>query len=147
MPLAAPALNTDPRRYPAEGYCVFRDAVPPAVIDSARVELDRLMAANPDTRPEYLTEPHAKHAAWLELEARQVPIELEPGEFSLHDSYAVHGSEVNASDRRRAGYTMRYANSNTVRVEVAKHWAPVFLVSGRDVPDSGYVDLRPGVPL
>jgi ectoine hydroxylase-related dioxygenase (phytanoyl-CoA dioxygenase family) len=251
MPTAAPPINTDFRRYHSEGYCVFRAAVPRPVIDGTRVELDRLIAANPDTRPEYLTEPHAKHAAWLELcrhprvieavrsvlgddlilimthlivkpprdgkkigwhqdspswpqvtgtdictawlaidradvgngcmriiprthdghrdlgmvadepgnvfsfrvevtpeiEARQVPIELEPGEFSLHDSYAVHGSEPNPSDRRRAGFTMRYANSNTVRVDVKNHWAPVFLVSGRDIPGSGYVDLRPGVPL
>jgi hypothetical protein len=251
MPLAAPALNTDPARYGAEGYCVFRAGVPSAEMDAVRLELDRLMAANAGTRPEYLTEPHARHAAWLELcrhprildavrrvlgddlilimthlivkpahdgkkigwhqdspswpqitgtdictawlaidradcgngcmrviprthdghrdlgmvkdepgnvfdfrvevapeiESRQVPIELAPGEFSLHDSYAVHGSEANGSDRRRAGFTMRYANSRTVRVEVAKHWAPVFLVSGSAVPGSGYVDLRPGVPL
>ena len=251
MHLAAPALNTDPTRYPSEGYCVFRAGVPAVEMDAVRSELDRLMAANPDTRPEYLVEPHAKHADWLELcrhprildaarsvlgddlilimthlivkpprdgkkigwhqdspswpqitgteiatawlaidradrgngcmrviprthdghrdfgmvqdepgnvfdfrvevtpeiEARQVAIELEPGQFSLHDSFAVHGSEINPSDRRRAGFTMRYANARTVRVDVAKHWAPVFLVSGSAMPGSGYIDIRPGLPL
>ncbi len=83
-----------------------------------------------------------------ELEATQVPIELEAGDISLHDSFVIHGSEANRSDRRRAGYTMRYANSRTVQVDVAKHWSPVYIVSGcMDGLARGYVDFRPGTPL
>ena len=50
--------------------------------------------------------------------------------LSIHDSYVIHGSDANTSDRRRAAYTMRYANSNTVTVDVDQHWVPVYLVRG-----------------
>jgi ectoine hydroxylase-related dioxygenase (phytanoyl-CoA dioxygenase family) len=33
---------------------------------------------------------------------------LEPGQFSVHDVYLVHGSAANTSSRRRAGITFRY---------------------------------------
>lgn len=35
-------------------------------------------------------------------------VELEPGQFSLHDVNLVHGSLPNRSGRRRAGYAIRY---------------------------------------
>jgi hypothetical protein len=244
-------MNHDPRRYPADGYCVFRDVLPQDLIVQARAELDALIRSKPDTRPEWLSEPHKDGAFWLELcrqprvidavrqvlgddlilimthlivkpardgkkiawhqdsptwpqvtgtdittawlaidqadcgngcmrviprshdghpslsmeqdepgnvfnfkvrvtpeqEASQVPIELAAGDLSLHDSFAIHGSDANTSERRRAGFTMRYANSRTVSVDVARHWTPVFIVSGRaDGLSRGYHDLRPGVP-
>ena len=37
-----------------------------------------------------------------------VDVELEAGEISLHDVYAVHGSNANISSRRRAGLAIRY---------------------------------------
>ena len=37
-----------------------------------------------------------------------VDIELEPGEFSLHDVYMIHGSNRNTSGKRRAGVAIRY---------------------------------------
>ncbi len=37
-----------------------------------------------------------------------VTFELEPGTCSIHDGRIVHGAPPNTSDRRRAGYTMRY---------------------------------------
>ena len=72
--------NTDPGRYHAEGFCLFRDVLSPEEIEATRGELDRLIAAMPkrqvvykdgenrevDARPEYLTEPHPKHPFWLE---------------------------------------------------------------------------------
>lgn len=39
---------------------------------------------------------------------RAVNIELEPGQFSLHDIYLAHGSTPNRSGRRRAGLAIRY---------------------------------------
>ncbi len=80
--------------------------------------------------------------------ASAMPIELARGEFSLHDSFVIHGSDANCSDRRRAGYTMRYANATTTRVDLARHWSPVYYVrgNGRSLAP-GMRDLRPGCPL
>ena len=41
-------------------------------------------------------------------EADAVDVELEPGQMSLHDVYMIHGSNRNASTRRRAGLAIRY---------------------------------------
>lgn len=83
-----------------------------------------------------------------EQEASAMPVELRAGQFSIHDSFAVHGSAVNTSDRRRAGYTMRYADATRVRVDLDQHWVPVCYVhgDGRSLTP-GMVDLRPGMPL
>jgi hypothetical protein len=76
------------------------------------------------------------------------PIELRAGEFSIHDSFAIHGSTVNTSERRRAGYTMRYADATRVQVDHAKHWVPIYYVAGdgRSLAP-GMIDLSPGRPL
>jgi phytanoyl-CoA hydroxylase len=80
--------------------------------------------------------------------AAAVPIELARGEFSLHDSFIIHGSGANTSPRRRAGYTMRYADAASVRVDLARHWNPVYYLrgDGRSL-QPGMVDLRPGRAL
>ncbi len=44
-------------------------------------------------------------AEYDEAEAR--PVVLKAGQVSFHDSFLVHGSEPNRSDRRRAGYVVR----------------------------------------
>ncbi|MCH9670329.1 MAG: phytanoyl-CoA dioxygenase family protein [Gammaproteobacteria bacterium] len=41
-------------------------------------------------------------------------IALEPGQFSLHDIYLVHGSNANRSTHRRAGYVCRYMPTTSV---------------------------------
>lgn len=46
-------------------------------------------------------------------ESQAVYFELEPNECSLHDGRIIHGAEANTSDRRRAGYTMRYFSLET----------------------------------
>lgn len=46
-------------------------------------------------------------------ESKAVYFELEPNECSLHDGRIIHGAEANTSDRRRAGYTMRYFSLET----------------------------------
>ena len=41
-----------------------------------------------------------------------VQFKLKAGECSLHDDRAIHGSQANPSDRRRAGLTIRYSATN-----------------------------------
>lgn len=65
------------------------------------------------------------------MEAAAVPLEMSAGSLSIHDSYVIHGSHANTSDRRRAAYTMRYANAKTVTVDAEQHWVPVHHVRGQ----------------
>lgn len=46
-------------------------------------------------------------------EARAVDLVMKRGDISLHDSYLVHGSEPNRSNRRRAALTIRYVPAST----------------------------------
>lgn len=46
-------------------------------------------------------------------ESKAVDLELRMGEFSLHEPYIIHGSNVNRSPNRRAGYTMRFMPTST----------------------------------
>jgi len=46
--------------------------------------------------------------------ANAAPIELEPGQISLHDVFLVHGSEANHSDHSRRGMTLRYMPTTSV---------------------------------
>lgn len=41
-----------------------------------------------------------------------VQFRLKAGECSLHDDRAIHGSQANPSERRRAGLTIRYSGTN-----------------------------------
>ncbi|MCH2175435.1 MAG: phytanoyl-CoA dioxygenase family protein [Lentisphaeria bacterium] len=45
-------------------------------------------------------------------ESMQVYFELQPNQYSLHDSRILHGAEANTSEHRRCGYTMRYFSQN-----------------------------------
>lgn len=47
-----------------------------------------------------------------------VPLELRAGECSLHLPWVIHGSPANKSDRRRAGFPMRYVTGDTRVVPV-----------------------------
>jgi hypothetical protein len=81
-----------------------------------------------------------------ELERNAIAIEMKAGDLSIHDSFILHSSAANTSNRRRAGYTMRYANPNTVTVDVEKHWVPIFLVRGGCgpyIPGAKIIDRRP----
>jgi phytanoyl-CoA hydroxylase len=83
-----------------------------------------------------------------EMEAVAVALEMSAGSLSVHDSFILHGSDANTSGRRRAAYTMRYANPKTVSVDAQKHWVPVYLVRGDGGPEAErFVDIRPGRPL
>lgn len=74
------------------------------------------------------------------MEADAIPLEMRAGSLSIHDSYIIHGSDANHSERRRAAYTMRYANANTVTVDRNSHWVPVYLVRGES--DRDFIDIR-----
>lgn len=78
-----------------------------------------------------------------EMEGAAVCLEMNAGSLSVHDSFVLHGSEANTSGRRRAAYTMRYANAKTVTVNTAEHWVPVYLVRGEAV-NTDCIDIRPG---
>lgn len=83
-----------------------------------------------------------------EQESSAVPCTLHAGGLSIHDSFAIHGSAANTSPRRRAGYTMRYADARTTTVDTAQHWVPVYYVHGDGAGlRPGMIDLRPGKPL
>ena len=78
-----------------------------------------------------------------EMEGAAVCLEMKAGSLSVHDSFVLHGSEANTSGRRRAAYTMRYANAKTVTVNTAEHWVPVYLVRG-EANNTDCIDIRPG---
>ncbi|CAE7238448.1 unnamed protein product [Symbiodinium natans] len=72
-----------------------------------------------------------------------VDVELEPGQFSLHDVFLVHGSNANKSSRRRAGVAFRYMPTTSLlerdSTDVPQggytiDWKnrPIFLLSGQD---------------
>lgn len=78
-----------------------------------------------------------------DMEASAIPLEMSAGSLSIHDSFVVHGSNTNTSNRRRAAYTMRYANAKTVTVDTQQHWVPVYLVRGDGGEASAkYIDCR-----
>lgn len=78
------------------------------------------------------------------MEAAAVPIALKAGDLSIHDSFIIHGSPANRGNRRRAGYTMRYANARTTVMDTTNHWVPVYLVRGDCGNWQGrYRDARP----
>ena len=80
------------------------------------------------------------------MEEGAVCLEMKAGSLSVHDSFVLHASEANTSGRRRAAYTMRYANFKTVKVNTAEHWVPVYLVRGES-EKTDYIDIRPGTKL
>jgi chlorinating enzyme len=65
-------------------------------------------------------------------EDRIVNLELQMGECHFHDSWTVHGSNPNFSDKRRCGYTMRYMPAS-VEYHPDPNWPhQIYLVRGRD---------------
>ena len=95
-----------------------------------------------DERPDHALEQHIDEAAFDESDV--VDVELEAGQMSIHDVYAIHGSRANLSDRRRAGFTIRYMPASSLydrsikmmgaakglRQDMSKR--PIYLVRGRD---------------
>lgn len=46
-------------------------------------------------------------------ESQAVYFELKPNQCSLHEARIIHGAQANTSDKRRAGYTLRYFPTTT----------------------------------
>ena len=86
----------------------------------------------------------AKVDVTRDQEACAVSLVMRAGSLSIHDSHLIHGGGVNRSDRRRAGYTIRFCSTDTAWVDLEIHPIPVYLVRGeRGSKGSGYIDLRP----
>ena len=59
-------------------------------------------------------------------------IELEPGRFSIHDVYLIHGANPNNSGKRRAGLVFRY-------MPASSHFDR--MLAAQQVRDMGVLDL------
>jgi phytanoyl-CoA dioxygenase PhyH len=74
-------------------------------------------------------------------ESTAVDLVLAPGEFHLHHAKEIHGSNVNTSDRRRCGYTMRYMSTSVKFYEDARRMRhQIYLARGRDRAGNKYGD-------
>ena len=82
-----------------------------------------------------------------ETERTAVDIAINPGSFSIHDGFIVHGSEPNSTRRMRKIYTIRYANAFTTKFTPQNWRVPFFLVRGKAPEKDFYIDLRPDKPL
>jgi ectoine hydroxylase-related dioxygenase (phytanoyl-CoA dioxygenase family) len=79
-----------------------------------------------------------------EQEASAISLTMDAGSLSIHNSYLIHGGSSNRSDRRRAGYTVRFCSTDTAWADVAAHPIPVYLVRGEPgTRGETYIDLRP----
>ena len=66
--------------------------------------------------------------------------ELHPNECSLHEARIIHGAAANTSERRRAGYTMRYFPT-TIRIDAdhpMNRGHRIWLARGRDRAGNTY---------
>jgi ectoine hydroxylase-related dioxygenase (phytanoyl-CoA dioxygenase family) len=78
---------------------------------------------------------------------RQVYIELQANECSLHDARIMHGSEPNTSSIRRCGWTMRFASTACKFNEEKFAGAhQVYLAKGRDLGGNRFADPTRAYP-
>ncbi len=66
--------------------------------------------------------------------------DLAPNECTLHDSRIIHGSGPNTSNRRRAGYTMRYFPTTTRIFPERNREHRVWLARGHDRAGNRYAN-------
>ena len=71
-------------------------------------------------------------------EAQAVYFELKPDECSLHEARLIHGAQANTSDKRRAGYTMRYFPTTTQVYPEKNPGHKIWLARGMDRAGSVY---------
>ncbi|MDU8927072.1 phytanoyl-CoA dioxygenase family protein [Alisedimentitalea sp. MJ-SS2] len=64
----------------------------------------------------------------------KTPIELQPGQMSLHHGLTIHGSGPNSSDDRRIGFAIRYINPNAKQLRASRDYAML----ARGVDRSGH---------
>ncbi len=77
-------------------------------------------------------------------ESKARDVTLEPGQFSLHDVFLIHGSNANTSGQRRCGYAIRYMPASSLfdrsipPIRIARNQVidfqkrPIWLVRGQD---------------
>lgn len=68
-------------------------------------------------------------------ESAAVYFSLQPNECSLHEARIIHGAQANTSDKRRAGYTMRYFPTTSLVYRDGSRNAghKLWLARGKDV--------------
>ena len=100
---------------------------------------------------EFATVPTADAAEMLpkkavvtdDMERSAVTLAMPAGALSVHDSFLLHGSGTNRTERRRAGYTIRYCSTDSTWLDVDEHPIPVYLVRGEaGARGERYVDVR-----
>lgn len=75
-------------------------------------------------------------------ESQAVVFELEPNQCSLHEARLIHGADANTSNRRRAGYTMRYfPTSSKVNTEKLRSNHKLWLARGVDLAGNEYANV------
>jgi ectoine hydroxylase-related dioxygenase (phytanoyl-CoA dioxygenase family) len=71
-------------------------------------------------------------------ESKAVYFSLKPNECSLHEARIIHGAKANTSDKRRAGYTMRYFPT-TSKIYPEKNTShKIWLARGHDIAGNVY---------
>ncbi len=73
--------------------------------------------------------------------SRAVPVELQPGQCSIHSAALVHGSKANTSSIRRCGFTMRYMSTHVrFNHENVGDRHQIYLARGKDHAGNVYGD-------
>ncbi|SLN38609.1 1-deoxypentalenic acid 11-beta-hydroxylase [Roseovarius litorisediminis] len=98
-------------------------ALSPATVQSGCMEFVAGSHKNPimphnDTFSENNLLSRGQEIAVDVADSDKTPIELQPGQMSLHHGLTIHGSGPNTSDDRRIGFAIRYLNPNA-RQQVA----------------------------
>lgn len=71
-------------------------------------------------------------------ESRAVTFSLQPNECSLHEARIIHGARTNTSDKRRAGYTMRYFPTTSLIYPERNPGHKLWLARGADIAGNRY---------
>lgn len=73
-------------------------------------------------------------------ESKAVYFTLNPNECSIHEARLIHGAKANISDKRRAGYTMRYFPTSSYIIPEANRGHLIWLARGMDIAGNQYVN-------
>lgn len=109
-----PAIKAAPGRKLARSAMIWI-AVDPVDVDNGCLRF--VPGSGRDGRIEHKLQEKPDAMLNFEVEAetlrfdRAVDAVLAPGQFSVHDSYVVHGANPNRSGRRRAGITFHYMDA------------------------------------
>ena len=71
-------------------------------------------------------------------ESEAVDLEVHAGECHVHHAKLIHGSNIDRSQRRRCGYTMRYMATSVKHKKNEEH--AIYLARGHDIAGNEYAD-------